>query len=155
MSYSGKTKIQVCDRLGKEWRRLADFLEIPTSERDGFEQGREAAEVWEWLDRRELLEKSLPNALTFIERGDLVLLLEPESTTSPTTQTQWTDSPYPGLLSFTPAQAPIFFGRSKETKELAGRLKDPAQRYIAVIGAWSVVTRIRKKMQSRLPTRRY
>lgn len=134
---------------------MADFLEIPTSERDGFEQGREAAEVWEWLDRRELLEKSLPNALTFIERGDLVLLLEPESTTSPTTQTQWTDSPYPGLLSFTPAQAPIFFGRSKETKELAGRLKDPAQRYIAVIGAWSVVTRIRKKMQSRLPTRRY
>jgi hypothetical protein len=114
---------------------LADFLEIPTSERAGFEQGREAAEVWEWLDRRGLLEKNLPDALTFIERGDLLLLLEPETTTIPTTQTQWRDSPYPGLLSFTPAQAPIFFGRSKETKELAGRLKDPTQCFIAVIGA--------------------
>ena len=135
MPYSGKTKIQVCDRLGKGWRRVADFLEIPTSERDGFEQGREAAEVWEWLDRRELLEKNLPDALTFIERGDLLLLLEPESTTVSPAQTQWTDSPYPGLLSFTPAQAPIFFGRSKEMKELAGRLNDPPQRFIAVIGA--------------------
>ncbi len=90
-----KQKSSFVARLGKDWERLADY----------------------------------------INRDDLVKLLEPESTTVPATQAKWTDSPYPGLLSFTSAQAPIFFGRGKETQQLAERLEDPAQRIIAVIGA--------------------
>ncbi|MEI7868434.1 MAG: SUMF1/EgtB/PvdO family nonheme iron enzyme [Candidatus Methylumidiphilus sp.] len=44
-------------------------------------------------------------------------------------------SPFPGLRPFTHKDWPIFFGRGKETDELLARLRDPAQRFIAVVGA--------------------
>ncbi len=47
----------------------------------------------------------------------------------------WTGSPFPGLRAFTDKDAPIFFGRGRETDELLSRLRDPAQRFIAVVGA--------------------
>ena len=47
----------------------------------------------------------------------------------------WTGSPFPGLRPFTVKDSPIFFGRGRETDELLSRLRDPDQRFIAVVGA--------------------
>jgi len=47
----------------------------------------------------------------------------------------WTGSPYPGLRAFTPEEGPIFYGRGREVDALIARLRDPAQRFLAVVGA--------------------
>jgi hypothetical protein len=47
----------------------------------------------------------------------------------------WQGSPFPGLRAFTPADAPIFFGRGGFTDALIRRLADPATRFIAVVAA--------------------
>ncbi|HVO69566.1 MAG TPA: AAA family ATPase, partial [Aggregatilineaceae bacterium] len=47
----------------------------------------------------------------------------------------WEGSPFPGLRAFTPADAPIFFGRGAETDALVRRLSDPGCRKVAVVGA--------------------
>ena len=47
----------------------------------------------------------------------------------------WTGSPYPGLRPFDVTEAAIFFGRGREIDALITRLRDPAQRFLAVIGA--------------------
>ena len=135
-TYDGKIKLAFCERLGKKWRDLADYFEIEISERDGFEQGNEAREVWEWLDRRERLNE-LPEALRYIGRDDLVVkVLEPPPLPLvPSPQAVWPDSPYPGLRYFSAKEADIFFGRSEEIRDLLKRLTDPLQRFIAVVGA--------------------
>lgn len=46
---------------------------------------------------------------------------------------RWEGSPFPGLRSFTPADAPIFFGRERETDALVKRVTD--SRFVAVVGA--------------------
>ncbi|MBN2470415.1 MAG: SUMF1/EgtB/PvdO family nonheme iron enzyme [Anaerolineae bacterium] len=46
----------------------------------------------------------------------------------------WEGSPFPGLHAFTPADAPIFFGRGRETDDLVKRLAD-GTRFLAVVGA--------------------
>lgn len=47
----------------------------------------------------------------------------------------WPGSPFPGLRAFTPKDAPIFFGRGRETDDLVSRLDQPARRFLAVVGA--------------------
>ena len=47
----------------------------------------------------------------------------------------WTGSPYPGLRPFDITEEAIFFGRGRETDALVGRLRDPDQRFLAVVGA--------------------
>ncbi|MGB7990722.1 MAG: SUMF1/EgtB/PvdO family nonheme iron enzyme [Candidatus Methylophosphatis roskildensis] len=46
----------------------------------------------------------------------------------------WQGSPFPGLRAFTPDDAPIYFGRGRETDELVRRLADGC-RFLAVVGA--------------------
>ncbi len=46
---------------------------------------------------------------------------------------RWEGSPFPGLRSFTTADAPIFFGRGRETDELLRKVA--AQRVVLVMGA--------------------
>ncbi|WP_291854464.1 SUMF1/EgtB/PvdO family nonheme iron enzyme [Accumulibacter sp.] len=46
----------------------------------------------------------------------------------------WNGSPFPGLRAFTPDDAPIFFGRARETDELVRRLAVGC-RFLAVVGA--------------------
>lgn len=46
----------------------------------------------------------------------------------------WTGSPFPGLRSFTPLDAPIFFGRSRETDFLLEKLSDSRCRFLLVTG---------------------
>ena len=47
----------------------------------------------------------------------------------------WTKAPYPGLEAFKPEQAPIFFGRGRETDQLIELLRDPVIRFVGVVGA--------------------
>jgi energy-coupling factor transporter ATP-binding protein EcfA2 len=52
----------------------------------------------------------------------------------PVTAPRWTGSPYPGLEAFTPAQAPIYFGRGREVDQLLQQFTDPKVRFVAVVG---------------------
>jgi HEAT repeat protein len=45
----------------------------------------------------------------------------------------WDGSPFPGLRPFTPADAPIYFGRGRETDELVSLVR--GSRFVAVVGA--------------------
>ena len=73
--FSGKTKIAVCDRLGDDWKRLADHLEIPASDQARFDRGDEARGTWGWLENRSRLAE-LPDALRLIKREDLADLFK-------------------------------------------------------------------------------
>jgi nucleoside phosphorylase len=73
-SFSGRVKIQLCRRLGKDWLDLADYFDIPEYHRSRFCQGRECQDIWEWLGVRNQL-YSLHDALIYIDRQDLVELL--------------------------------------------------------------------------------
>ena len=44
-------------------------------------------------------------------------------------------SPFPGLRPFTPADAPVFFGRDREADFLVARLNDSRCRFLLVVGA--------------------
>lgn len=73
--FSGKAKIAVCDRLGDDWRKLADSFEIAPADQGRFERGHEARSIWEWLENRRRL-GDLPQGLIAIGRKDLVELLK-------------------------------------------------------------------------------
>lgn len=47
----------------------------------------------------------------------------------------WPGSPFPGLRAFMPDDAPIFFGRGRETDDLVRHFSDPNHRFLAVVGA--------------------
>jgi len=134
MKYSGKAKVEFCARLGTDWKKVADFVEIPINYQDEFASGDEARAIWHWLERREELAK-LPDALRYVRRDHLVGLLEPEAPPVQSGGPTWPGCPYPGLLSFKPSEAPIFFGRTRETAELLERLRPPDNRFLAVVGA--------------------
>ncbi|MGH8607737.1 MAG: hypothetical protein ACREX9_10035, partial [Gammaproteobacteria bacterium] len=70
VTYSGKVKIEVCNRLHNDWQTLADQLEIPEHDRGRFERGFEPQSVWEWLKNRGQLAELAP-ALAAIGRSDL------------------------------------------------------------------------------------
>lgn len=72
--FSGKAKIAFCDRLGDDWKRLADQLHIRPADQSRFERGDEGRGIWVWLENRQRLPDLLP-ALAAIEREDLANLL--------------------------------------------------------------------------------
>lgn len=69
----GKIKVDFCDRLGNDWKKLADVLEIPLSDQNRFERGDEGRGIWEWLENRARLAE-LPDALRRSKREDLAKL---------------------------------------------------------------------------------
>ncbi|MDM8558246.1 hypothetical protein [Candidatus Parabeggiatoa sp. HSG14] len=73
--YSGRSKIELCQRLLKDWQDLADYFEIPHYERSQFEKGRECQAIWKWLEKKNKLQ-DLPEALKYIKRKDLLPVLE-------------------------------------------------------------------------------
>jgi conflict system STAND superfamily ATPase/sulfatase-modifying factor enzyme 1/bDLD-like protein len=115
-------------------RKVADFVEIPVSDQDGFASGDPARAIWHWLERREALGK-LSDALRYVRRDDLIVLPEPEVPAVQSGGPTLGGCPYPGLLSFKPSEAPIFFGRTQETAQLLERLHQPDNRFLAVVGA--------------------
>jgi len=72
--FSGKAKITFCDRLGDDWKRLADQLNIRPADQSRFERGDEGRGIWVWLENRQRLPELVP-ALGAIERADLANLL--------------------------------------------------------------------------------
>ena len=67
---SGAAKLLFTQRLGDDWRALADVLEIPLYEQQRFGKGDEARGIRAWLEVRKELHR-LPAALRHIGRGDL------------------------------------------------------------------------------------
>jgi hypothetical protein len=63
--FSVKTKIGFCNRLGEDWKLLADYLEITPAEQRRFKGGDEGRNIWEWLDNPDRLGE-LPDILTEI-----------------------------------------------------------------------------------------
>ncbi|MEV8511787.1 death domain-containing protein [Dactylosporangium sp. NPDC051484] len=78
--YSGRTKREVCGRLDRDWEDLADELSIPIPHQRRFAAGREAADIWDWLEQRRRL-GSLRDALRGIDRQDLVNVLDEDAVT--------------------------------------------------------------------------
>jgi formylglycine-generating enzyme required for sulfatase activity len=72
-----------------------------------------------------------------LQRPGTEPLSEPVLVNSPNitivTTTPWLGSPFPGLRAFTPADAPIYFGRGEETDALVQRVG--ANRLVALVGA--------------------
>jgi hypothetical protein len=72
-NFSGKIKIDFCQRLGADWKMLADYLELPPAEQNRFPMGDESRSIWVWLENRRRLQE-LPNALNAVDRPDLAAL---------------------------------------------------------------------------------
>jgi hypothetical protein len=130
---TGKQKVTFSQRLGdSSWRELATYLDIPNHEVQWFTKGSEGRDILTWLEQRNRVDE-LPEALNIIDRNDLAMILQPPPDFDPTTP-RWPGSPYPGLLAFSSEQAPIFCGRDRQVDELVDWLRDPGQRFIAVVG---------------------
>ena len=82
-------------------------------------------------DFRQRIESDVRTLVKEVLDGDTAAPL-PRTDTAPSSR--WKGSPFPGLRSFTPADAPIFFGRGRETDLLASRAC-PSSPFVAVIGA--------------------
>lgn len=65
-----QARIELCQRLGDDWRLLADYFEIPDDHRRRFEKGWECQGVWNWLEDRGRLDE-LPDGVRYINRADL------------------------------------------------------------------------------------
>ena len=76
------------------------------------------------------LAQHLDQLLTRIR--DVSLGTAPQKTTA--IKPCWTGDPYPGLRSFEPEEAPIFFGRKDETAELVRWVVEEGRRFVAVVG---------------------
>lgn len=73
----GRIKLAVCSRLVDDWRRVADFFDVPKYDRSQFARGPD--DLWDWLDARGQLAE-LPDAFASAEicRPDLTALLRGE-----------------------------------------------------------------------------
>jgi conflict system STAND superfamily ATPase/bDLD-like protein/TIR domain-containing protein len=134
MKYSGKTKPAFCERLGDEWKKVADFVEIPVSDQDGFAPGDQARAIWHWLERREASAK-LADALGYVRRDDLVVLLEPEDPAVQSGGPTWGGCPYPGCSHSNPARRPSSSAAPGRRLNCWERLRQPDNRFLAVVGA--------------------
>jgi formylglycine-generating enzyme required for sulfatase activity len=130
--YSGRQELDFGKRLDN-WKQLAMYFDIPDDQQKRFKPGDEPYAIWEWLKARNKLAE-LPEALHYIGREDIVVeILEPPPIPEPASEETWQGSPFPGLRSFNATDAPIFFGRKRETNELLDWLR--RERFVAVVGA--------------------
>ncbi|MEV7624090.1 hypothetical protein [Actinoplanes sp. NPDC089786] len=74
-TFSGRVKVAFSQRLGDDWRDIADLLGIPVYSQARFAMGGEARPIWEWLEARGRLAE-LRDALRAIGRPDLVELFD-------------------------------------------------------------------------------
>jgi Tol biopolymer transport system component len=99
--------------------------------RAGLEQrSRGVNDYQDVADFRRELEQHLDQLLTRIRDTSLAPVREAATATEPS----WSGDPYPGLRSFDPEEAPIFFGRNDETAELVRWIVEETRHFVAVIG---------------------
>jgi formylglycine-generating enzyme required for sulfatase activity len=84
-------------------------------------------------DFQQTLEQHLKEIISQVLASYKPELVKPSPT--PAEQPLWDGSPFPGLRAFTPKDAPIFFGRGRETDGLVSRLDNPTVRFLTVVGA--------------------
>ncbi|HID99200.1 MAG TPA: hypothetical protein EYP59_02780 [Thiotrichaceae bacterium] len=135
MLYSGKSKLELCRRLGNDWLDLATCLDIPAHRRNQFQQGRECYAILEWLEERNERLQKLPEALKDIEREDLLLVFEGEKT--PQLQ-QYSDddggihpfkqNAFPHLLCYLPDRKPQKEALKEAIKAYRAQYADKKQR---------------------------
>jgi hypothetical protein len=115
----------------KQWNLVQGFFESFTAE-DGAILGG----VNTYNDPTEF-EKQLDGHLRdWLERHLASFEPKQRPSVSPTKTTiTWKGAPYPGLRAFLQDEAPIFFGRHRETKELLDMLEKPEGQFVAVVGA--------------------
>jgi hypothetical protein len=75
VTYSGPVQLQICRRLGADWRDLAIYLEIKGRRLQSFIPGYESTDIWTFLEQRGRLAELAP-ALRGIGRIDLAVILE-------------------------------------------------------------------------------
>ena len=92
--------------------------------------GRGVNEYQDVEDFRRRLAQHLDQFLTRIRDTSLA----PDRQIMTTPEPSWSGDPYPGLRSFEPEEAPIFFGRSDETAELVRWVVEEGRRFVAVVG---------------------
>lgn len=78
LRYSPNTKLEVCKRLHTSWEELSDVMGLEPHTRRAFRRGREAFDLWDWLEERNRL-GDLPGALAEIGRYDLVKVLDQDT----------------------------------------------------------------------------
>jgi WD40 repeat protein len=94
------------------------------------QQGRGTNDYQDVEDFRRKLEQHLDQRLTRIRDASLA----PARQVVKERELRWTGDPYPGLRSFEPEEAPIFFGRNEETAELVRWVAEEGRPFVAVIG---------------------
>jgi WD40 repeat protein len=92
--------------------------------------GRGMNEYQDVEDFKRKLTQHLDQLLTRIRDASLAPVRQ--VTTAP--ELVWTRDPYPGLRSFEPEEAPIFFGRREETAELVRWVAEEGRQFVAVVG---------------------
>jgi hypothetical protein len=93
-------------------------------------QGRGVNDYQDVEEFRRKLAQHLDQRLTLIRDASLPPVHQGTTATEPS----WSGDPYPGLRSFEPEEAPIFFGRSDEIADLARWVAEQRRRFVAVIG---------------------
>jgi len=71
--FAGRAALEFTRRLGDSWLDLATVLAVPAHARARFGTGRQAHDLWQWLEIRDEL-ATLPDALEAIDRPDLAKL---------------------------------------------------------------------------------
>ena len=110
------SKLEFNDRLGDDWWKLADALNIPDSDQRRFKRGEEGRDIWEWLGQRKRLSE-LENALKVINRPDLITVLPDELRQSPHEEKE-----APTNMPSSPEELE-FIGRKKEIEDLGNYIK--------------------------------
>ncbi len=123
------------DEKRGQWQKVKDFFQTFVGEDGSLTGGVNAYQAPDEFRRQ--FEQHLRDRLTAVLEelpGE-----EPKESLPPEAEVKdreiWTDAPYPGLEAFKPEQAPIFFGRGPEVDQLLEILRDPAIRFVAVVGA--------------------
>lgn len=114
----------------EQWQRTEAFFAAMYNEDGSIRRGFNLYATWDEF------RKNLSNHLKEIIRR--LLEAQPDTPAAPAAPNEaplWEGSPFPGLLSFTPDDAPIFFGRGREADGLIYKLSDPSVRFVAVVGA--------------------
>jgi WD40 repeat protein len=95
------------------------------------QQGRGANEYQDVEHFKRKLAQHLDQLLTRIRDASLPPARQVATVPEPP---HWSSDPYPGLRSFEPEEAPIFFGRNDETAELVRWVVEEGRHFVAVVG---------------------
>jgi nucleoside phosphorylase len=68
---SDAERLDIYERIGEDWNRLADYFDVRASDRSSFPAGRGPQALWQYLKQRDELAR-LPQALIAIRREDIV-----------------------------------------------------------------------------------